>query len=459
MLRSLLAILVGRLAVMCCRWLKRGGTSLPGYIALKIDPGLLSRLTAGYEKVIIVTGTNGKTTTTNLLASILRASGLKVVHNTEGANMPAGVATALLGPRQQVAVLEVDEGTLGLVTRQVKADIVIITNLLRDQLDRYHELEQLAAAINRALATLPEATLLLNADDSLVTSLGEDKGKVSFFGIACTPWSQATTDEVLEGHICPHCHRPLQFNFYHYSHLGDYFCPGCSYRRPATDYEVRELQLNPEDTRLTLAHPSGEISLHTPMIGIYNVYNLLAATSAALYLKVEPATLARVVATFLPGQGRAETFYLQGKHLTLMLIKNPTGLSVSLRTITAVRGKAAYLLAINDLAADGRDVSWLWDADLKPLLEIPYSRIICAGLRAGDMAICLKYNGVNMSSLEVVPDLERSLERLLSEPVPEAIILCTYTNLAAYRRLLLQRGAKSEATPVPSLPGTAQPLR
>lgn len=455
MLRSNLAIIIGRLVIRLCHWLKRSGTSLPGYLALKIDPALLNRLTAAYQRVIIVTGTNGKTTTTNLLATILRAAGWKVTHNTEGANMPAGVVTALLGPPQQVAVLEVDEGTLGLVTSHAKADLVVVTNLLRDQLDRYHELEQLAAVIKNALAMLPGATLLLNADDSLVTFLGANKEKVRFFGMARTPWSKKTTDEVLEGHICPLCQQPLQFNYYHYSHLGDYFCQNCSYRRPAPDYEARRLNLKPGETRLSLLHQQGEVHLHTPMIGIYNVYNILAAASAALQLQVQPDVIAQVVVNFLPGQGRAETFNFQGKRLTLLLVKNPAGLSVTLRTITAIHKEAAYLLAINDLAADGRDVSWLWDADLKPLLAISYSLIICAGLRAGDMAICLKYQGVNLSSLEVIPDPEQSLERLLAATTNEAVILCTYTNLAVYRKLLMRRGAVSEAAPVPSIPGTA----
>ena len=455
MLRNFLTIVVGRLAATCCRWFKRGGTSLPGYLALKISPALLKHLTAAYEKVIIVTGTNGKTTTTNLLATILRASGLKVTHNSEGANMPAGVATALLGPPQQVAVLEVDEGTLNLLTGQVKADLVVVTNLLRDQLDRYYGLDQLAAAIKNALAMLPEATLVLNADDSLVTSLGANRKRVRFFGMARTPWSQTTTDEALEGHICPRCQQPLQFNYYHYSHLGDYYCQNCSYRRPVPDYEARLLNLKPGETKLTLVHQQGEMTLQTPMLGIHNVYNVLAAASAALQLKVQGEVIARVVANFLPGQGRAETFKLRDKHLTLMLVKNPAGFSIALKTITAIQKNTAYLLAINDLAADGRDVSWLWDVDLKPLLALPYNSIICAGLRAGDMAICLKYNGINLSALEVIADPENSLDSLLATSANEAVIFCTYTNLAVYRKLLMQRGATSEVAPVSSLPGTA----
>ncbi|WP_338834694.1 Lipid II isoglutaminyl synthase (glutamine-hydrolyzing) subunit MurT [Moorella humiferrea] len=454
MLRTFLALWAGRLAAFICRLLERGGTSLPGYLALKIDPYLMGRLASRYEKIIIVTGTNGKTTTTNLLASIFRAAGLKVVHNSEGANMPAGVTTALLARRGDIAVLEVDEGTLGLVTRQVKADMVLITNLLRDQLDRYHELEQLAAAISRALAAIPAATLILNADDSLVTSLGRGREKVRYFGLARTPWSQETTSEVLEGHICPSCRRPLEFNYYHYSHLGDYFCPQCSYSRPPAEYEVRDLELNSGGARFDLVYPGGKLPLRSPMPGIYNVYNVLAAASAALQLKIDPATVGRVVASFLPGQGRAETFSLGNKHLTLMLVKNPTGLSIALKTLTAGRGKATYLLAINDLAADGRDVSWLWDADLSPLLQAPYHRIICAGLRAGDMAICLKYQGVKEADLKVIPDQEESVDFLLQEPVDEGLILCTYTNLALYRRILKARGAVSEVTPLPSLSGT-----
>ncbi|WP_258360422.1 Mur ligase family protein [Moorella sulfitireducens] len=454
MLRPFLAFWAGRLAAFICRLWQRGGTSLPGYLALKIDPDIMGRLASRYKQIILVTGTNGKTTTANLLASICRAAGLQVVHNSEGANMPAGVTTALLNRRGDIAVLEVDEGTLGLVTRQVRADGVIITNLLRDQLDRYHELEQLAAAISRALEAIPAAALILNADDSLVTSLGRGRDRVRYFGLARTPWSQEITSEVLEGHICPLCRRPLEFNYYHYSHLGDYSCPRCSYSRPAAEYEGRVLVLNADGARFDLIYPEGRLPLRTPMPGIYNVYNVLAAAGAALQLKIDPATIARVVAAFLPGQGRAENFSLRSKKLTLMLVKNPAGLSVALKTLTSGRGKATYLLAINDLAADGRDVSWLWDADLTPLLRAPYQRIICAGLRAGDMAICLKYQGVRERDLKVIPGQEESVDFLLEEPGAEGIILCTYTNLALYRRILKKRGAVSEVTPLPSLSGT-----
>lgn len=426
---------------------------------MKIYPDLLRHLSARYEKIIIVTGTNGKTTTTNLLATILRTSGLQVVHNAEGANMPAGVATALMGQPRDIAVLEVDEGTLGLVTKHVKADMVIITNLLRDQLDRYHELEQLASAMRQALDMLPEAAVFLNADDSLVASMGEGRGEVYYYGLSRTSMSRDTTSEVLEGHICPRCQQPLAFHFYHYSHLGDYYCPSCPYKRPEAHYKMQDLELQPGLSGINLVYPGGSLDLRTPMPGIYNVYNILAAASATLYLKVGPEVIARVVSTFLPGKGRAESFKLEDKHLTLMLVKNPAGLSVTLKSVADIEETRAYLLAINDLAADGRDVSWLWDADISPLLESPYSHIICAGLRAGDMAVCLKYQGADVKLIKVIPEPEESVKALLAEPVSSVIILCTYTNLAVYRSILLRRGAKSETAPVSSLPGTAEPLR
>lgn len=456
-----IAIWLGRLVAVICRLSGREGTSLPGYVALKVDPGLLEKLSRHLDRIIIVTGTNGKTTTANLLARILSGQGLQVIHNSEGANMPAGIATALIkswvqGQRGKamVAVLEVDEGSLGLILRQMPADLVVVTNLLRDQLDRYHELEQLAQAMKRALDQVPGAGLLLNADDPLVTLLGRGRNKVYYFGLERNPYSRTTTQEVQEGHICPTCQAPLEFSYYHYSHLGDYRCPRCAWRRPAPDFQAEDLVWEDKGCSFTVVYSGGRLDLTTPLPGIYNCYNLLAAASAGLILGVNPQVIVEEVKIFRPGQGRIEGFFLAGKRGILLLIKNPTGLSEALRT-AAGENPAAYVLAINDLAADGRDVSWLWDADLEPLLTASYSHVICSGLRAWDMAVCLKYNGIDPGAIKIVPDQEASIQELLQEPVENIFILCTYTNLAVYRRLLLRMGAQSETAHWPSLSRTA----
>ncbi|MGI9951999.1 MurT ligase domain-containing protein [Moorellaceae bacterium AZ2] len=461
LLLSTLAVFLGRLAAILCRLAGREATSLPGYIALKVFPGLLRHLSRGLHPIVIVTGTNGKTTTSNLLARLLSGQGRQVLHNGEGANMPAGVATALIKWRRVkgdqgggAAVLEVDEGSLGIILGQVPADLVVVTNLLRDQLDRYHELERLAASIKRALAQVPKARLLLNADDPLVASLGRGRNGVFYYGLERTTLSRTRPDDVLEGHICPDCQVPLQYSYYHYGHLGAYRCPCCTWERPDPAFRAEDLLWDENGSSFNFLYNGGSIRLTSTLPGVYNAYNILTASSAGLLLGVQPSVIREVVKDFRPGQGRIEGFRLAGKNGVLVLVKNPVGMSEALRTVAGNK-LGAYVLAINDLAADGRDVSWLWDADLEPLLKSRYSRIICSGLRAWDMALCLKYTGVSLEALKVVPDLEASIQELIQERVDNVFILCTYTNLAVYRRLLKRMGAQSETAYLPPVSRTA----
>ncbi|MBE3581565.1 MAG: DUF1727 domain-containing protein [Thermoanaerobacteraceae bacterium] len=450
-----LAVFLGRLAALLCRLAGRDATSLPGWIALKVFPGLLRHLARGLNPIVIVTGTNGKTTTSNLLAQLLTAQGWQVVYNGEGANMPAGVATAMFKGAKakgygRAAVLEVDEGSLGIVLGQVPAHLVVVTNLLRDQLDRYHELEQLAASIKGALAQVPEVRLLLNADDSLVASLGRGRKGVFYYGLERTPLSRTRPADVQEGHLCPSCRVPLEYAYYHYGHLGSYRCPRCDWARPETAFRAEDFLWDENGSSFHFVFNGGRIRLTSALPGVYNAYNVLTASSAGMLLGVEPSVIREVVKDFRPGRGRIEGFRLAGKKGVLVLVKNPVGMAEALRTVAGNR-PAAYIVAINDLAADGRDVSWLWDVDLEPLLKSLYARIICSGLRAWDMAVCLKYSGVSLEALKVIPDLESALREATREPVDNLIILCTYTNLALCRRLLKGMGAHSEAAYMPPL--------
>jgi len=484
--RFVLALAAGKLLIRLLKWLRQGsggGTSLPGQVALRIYPRVLSDLVSTYGKVVVVTGTNGKTTTTMGLSRILKHGGLyaRVASNAEGANMLPGLTTALLrdhplsgAPAEPIAaraaVLEVDEGSMEGFCRQGRVDAFVVTNLFRDQLDRYWEIGRLAGSIRLALDLHPQATLILNADDPAVAHLGTGREKVVFYGMKPIPAPEASVehnhsppllsaDEARDSILCPVCITPLEYMHYFYSHLGQYRCLDCAVSRPVPDY-LGEITTETPDTNcqnqgthapsLVVHYGESLIALRTPLTGNYNYYNLLAATVAALDLGAGGRAAVEGLAGFSPGLGRFERFAFPGVLATLVLTKNPTGMSQALRAIVRARGRAAgkqgVLLAINDLAADGRDVSWLWDCSWTPLVETSWDRVVCSGLRALDMAVCLKYSGLAPAQIEVAAELEEAIRGLVALDGPETggnvFILSTYTNLTPCRTILRKLGGK-----------------
>ncbi|MGB9887700.1 MAG: MurT ligase domain-containing protein, partial [Moorellales bacterium] len=469
-----------------------------GRVALWLYPSLLSDLASVYQRILVVTGTNGKTTTARALAEIMRQSCHYevIAANPEGANLLSGVATALLKhakvflrPRardRRIAVLEVDEGTMEKLCRRVRLDLVVVTNIFRDQLDRYWELGRLADSLRRALELQPQAKLILNADDPLVASLGRDRPDAVYYGLSASDHSAGSpeypsglwlTQETRDNPLCPACGHPLIYSRYRYSHLGEYYCPRCSFARPQAHYTAKPV-LNEGQASMILYCRDRVLQLPLALRGTYNCYNALAAAAAALELGVDQGCVAQVLAFFTPGQGRAEEFYIGHSRCTLVLVKNPTGVSEALRAIKErcnglpdgsgeSREEFAILLAINDLAADGRDVSWLWDCDWSPLLDSDWARVICSGLRAYDLAVCLKYFGLDPGKIKVIPSLKRGLRTLISSsarhPFREVFVLCTYTNLSKARTILrkvrAERLGDREDKDWVSIPRAAQPLR
>ncbi|MGD0622796.1 MAG: MurT ligase domain-containing protein [Thermacetogeniaceae bacterium] len=484
-----LALLTARLVAAACRLFHYPGTSLPGVVALKVCPDAVNLMTPAYERVLAVTGTNGKTTTANLLADFLRAAGCTVAHNAMGANMLPGVATALFRdrqfrgrPRSRIALLEVDEGSVGKVFAAARPELVIVTNYFRDQLDRYWELERTTALLREAVAGLPRVTLVLNADDPLVAVVGQGQAQVRYFGVLkeSRPVIPPISYETREGRFCQRCGTALTYNYFHFGQLGDYFCSNCGFRRPELDYAARGIS---EDELLRMsvsirvasasalktdagvaAPPGGAVSLRqpgrgtrfsgsaapegerrelqltAPLRGFYNVYNILAATAAAQELGVGDQVIQSAARSYKPATGRMEDFLFAGRRCTLALIKNPVGANEVLKTLIQTVGAKALVIAINDLAADGRDVSWLWDTDFACLADPSVNRVICAGLRAADFAVCLKYAGVPLERIEVAPERPASLRRLAAQQADKLYVLATYTNLFDYARLLGRLG-------------------
>ena len=431
-----------------------GGTTLPGRVLLRAAPDAIGRLASRLSGPrTIISATNGKTTTAGMLASALHAAGRSPVHNRAGSNMAWGVATALLEQRGEEGLFEVDEAWLPRVAEQIDPTLLILGNLFRDQLDRYGELERLADEWAELIAAREGRTgLVLNADDPLVADLGRDgdlrrRDGTTFFGVEDPSRAVDELQHAFDAKHCRRCGHPYSYERAFVGHLGHYSCPNCGADRPAPDVFATEIELRGIEGCAFLAHtPEGEFRVELPLPGLYNVYNALAAIAGAVRLGVGldaiGAGLERVRAAF----GRVETIEVGDGAVSILLIKNPAGANEVLRTLMLEaerRGAPLSLwLALNDRIADGRDVSWIWDADFE-LLAGSVGRITCTGDRAAEMALRLKYAGWPLERIEVVDGIGESLDHALRAG-GRLFALPTYTALIELRTLLTRRGLASE---------------
>ena len=425
---------------------RSGGTTAPGRVLLRAAPGALARMAGELERgSVLVSATNGKTTTSAMLAACLERHGVRVVGNRAGSNMAWGVATALLDAGRepgQLGLFEVDEAWLPRVARQVNPRLLVLSNLFRDQLDRYGELEALADAWAGLVSHSPPSrtALVLNADDPLVADLGRDRAGVTYYGVEDDAQALPEMQHAADSKHCRNCGHAYSYEAIYLGHLGRYTCPNCGRTRPDAQVAATAVALDGmRGSRVTLRTPAGALELALPLPGLYNVYNAVAATAAALELGVPKVTIGEALGAFGGAFGRVETIAVDGRQVSILLIKNPAGANEVLRTLTLEEGRHDLWLALNDRTADGRDVSWIWDADFE-LLAGRVRRVTCAGTRAEEMALRLKYAGV-----DVEPAVERDLERSLDRAVRSAdggrlYALPTYTALLELRDLLARRG-------------------
>jgi UDP-N-acetylmuramyl tripeptide synthase len=434
-----------------------GGTTLPGRLLLRIAPDAISRLGAGLaEGSTIVSATNGKTTTAGMLAAALRAAGRDPVHNRAGSNMSWGVATALLEQSGREGLFEVDEAWLPRIAAELDPGLIVLGNLFRDQLDRYGELETLAddwAAMVGERAG--RSDFVLNADDPLIADLGRDRELrrrpgVTYFGIEDPAQALPELQHAHDAKHCRRCGHPYAYARAFVGHLGHYSCPNCGADRPAPDLAATEIELRGmRGSRTRLRTPAGEAELELPLPGLYNVYNALAALAAALRLGVGLEQALGALASVRAAFGRVETIEVAGTPVSILLIKNPAGANEVLRTLRleaaegGAGGRLDLWIALNDRIADGRDVSWIWDADFE-LIAAVARRVVCAGTRAPEMAVRLKYAGLDAEVLTVEPSIERSVDRAVAAADGPLFALPTYTALIELRRLLADRGLARE---------------
>lgn len=448
-----------RAAVLAAKTIKRiltmsgrKGTTLPGKVALKICPDLLA--TYGKllgERMVFVTGTNGKTTTSNLLVHFLRQDGQEVISNSLGANLIAGIATTLIEGVQphkaerQAAVLEVDEATIGNVIVPLQPKAVIVTNFFRDQMDRYGELDTVVDMVGSALKkTPPSTTVILNADDPLVTSITPEDKNVVYFGIDSSQFDSNEHSEVRDGKFCRKCGGNLHYSLYHYGQLGFYACPSCDFARPEPSLAAERVRLHEEGIAFQVGKVTGFIN--SP--AVYNVYNALAAITASTIFGVQDEVLVREMSYMKTQLGRMERLMSgSGRELMLTLVKNPTGFNEVLKVVEHERRPVELVIILNDRYADGTDVSWIWDTNIERLQQVAdLRRIYCAGTRAEDFAIRLKYADLGDITEVIEGDLASIDTALRQLPSGHMLyILSTYTSLYAVRDHLFQQGGSEVA--------------
>lgn len=382
-----------------------------------------------HEK-ISVTGTNGKTTTAGLIAQILEANNKEVIHNAQGANMLTGIANVFAtnvvpSKRYDNCVLESDEAYLSKLYDYMKLDYLVVTNLFRDQLDRYGELDTTAKKIQSAIDKNKDLVLLLNADDPLVANLGHDNKKL-YYGFENIEFAETHTISHAPAEMfnCI-CGKPLEYSKRFFAQQGHYYC-SCGYKRPKCDYQGNAKIYN-DYIEISVLHNGEETHYTFDSIGLYNAYNALAAISMALEIGYKQEEIQNALNTYKAMFGRAEKTEFNGHKTIIQLIKNPAGASEVLKTVDL---SSKILIAINDNFADGRDVSWLWDAEFE-LLKDTEKTIVTSGIRANDMALRLKYAGVPSEKIKVVPDLFEAVEEVSSseDKTEKVTIMPSYTAL------------------------------
>jgi lipid II isoglutaminyl synthase (glutamine-hydrolysing) len=454
-LKELSAIWVGKILIIFTRILGRGGTTLPGRTALKIAPFISTTLSNHLnEGAILVTGTNGKTTTAALINNILKAAGYRCIHNQSGSNMAWGVASALIEAATwkgkltgDFAVLEVDEGALQEVTTNVSPRGIVVTNIFRDQLDRYGEVDRIQETIKRGLNAQPvQGFQVINADDPSLVGIEKPENRQRWtFGLQLNLPDDTFQNTGRDMKTCPRCLHKLSYDKIYFAHLGHFYCPSCQYKRPKPDVALTNQEHN-DDGSVTLKIKMNDelFSLDFPLMGTYNLYNLLAALTCAKALAIPFKHIATSLKKAVPSFGRMERFAFKTKTIIMALIKNPVGANEVLRTVLAQEENIYLMVAINDKIADGTDVSWLWDVDFEQLARDPQkiSGLLASGLRAWDMAVRLKYAGFPPNRIEVEEITGQAVKKALNEAPDDAklFILPTYTAMLEIRRSLNKLG-------------------
>lgn len=435
-IRSALAETVGRSSYWFLHRFRNGGSSLPGKLTLALDPHILQSFSKRYD-LVIVTGTNGKTLTTALSVRVLRTKYDQVLTNPTGSNMEQGIVTTFItAPRPHkkgLAVLEVDEANVIKVTQYIKPVAFVFTNIFRDQMDRYGEIYTTYHKIIAGVQRAPKATIIANGDEQLFHTQ-DLPNPVIYYGFNHEYHAAFDAPANTDGLLCPKCQHILKYHLRTYAGLGDYFCPHCGFHRPKLTYEVTKL------TKLTSTSSTFEIDGQEFTIGVgglYNIYNALAAYSLGRFFNVSPA---QVKAAFEDDQrvfGRQEVINIDGKQVTMVLVKNPVGLNQVLDMIATDSEPFSLGFLLNANYADGIDTSWIWDGNFEQFARNDVRQYFTGGERYKDISTRLRMAGIN--DVQEEPNLEKVVEQIKRLPTKRVYLLATYTAVLRVRKLLAEQ--------------------
>lgn len=436
-LRRIIAVCTAKIIKISCQIIGKQGVTLAGKIAMKMDPSILTELSSQVrEKIFVTCGTNGKTTTNNLLCSAIEAEGKKVVCNHTGSNMLNGVISAFVLAAKwngnldaDYACIEIDEASTVKVFPYFKPDFMVLTNLFRDQLDRYGEIDTTMNLLKKAMEMAPQMKVIVNADDSLAyfLAVNSQNPHVSF-GIGEQYFKEEDSREIREGRFCKKCGEKLHYNFYHYSQLGDYECPGCGFKRPIPEFNAQNIKAGGK-----LSFNVDNLLISANYRGFYNIYNILAAYAAGRSAGLSLENYNKVLADYNPQNGRMEEFKVGDTEIILNLAKNPAGFNQNISAVMEDNRKKDIIILINDNSQDGTDISWLWDVDFDRFKDMNTESITVSGIRCLDMGLRLKYVEI-ASKLE--PDVEKAIRDRIANGVENLYVLVNYTALYQTHNIL-----------------------
>ena len=443
-IRVMIAVCAAKFVGYVCKKMGRQGVTWAGKVAIKICPDILEQLSSQVRKAIFATcGTNGKTTTNNMLCAALEAEGQKVIWNHTGSNMLNGVVAAFVLASKwngkidaDYACIEADEASPRHIFPRIKPDYMLLTNLFRDQLDRYGEIDITMNILEEMIRTVPKMQVIVNADDALSAYLAMDSGNPYItYGIS-KPVQKSAANEIREGRFCKKCGARLEYSFYHYSQLGDYKCPSCGFARPEIKYDAHDVKVGDQ-----LSFQVEDKHLTANYKGFYNVYNILAAYAGLRTAGFSGEHFQNMLQKFNPENGRMEQFRIKGTGVMLNLAKNPAGFNQNISAVMQDKTQKDIIITINDNAQDGTDISWLWDVDFDLLGDASIHSITVSGIRCQDMRLRMKYVDIPVMLEE---NVETAIRKRIEDGVGNLYVLVNYTALFSTHNILKKMEGEKE---------------